>query len=38
MVAILEEYGVPVVNKCRKSIVNVVSASSAPDVPPGEID
>ncbi len=38
MVAILEEYGVPVVNKCRKSMVNVVSASSAPDAPPGEID
>ncbi len=37
MMAILEEYGVPVLNKCRKSVVEVVSASSAPDVPPGEI-
>jgi len=38
MVSILEEYGVPVVNKCRKTVVNVVSDSSAPDTPPGEID
>ena len=38
MVSILEEYGVPVVNKCRKSVVNVVSDSSAPDAPPGGID
>ncbi len=38
MMAILEEYGVPVMNKCRKSVVEVVSAGSAPDTPPGQID
>ncbi|SNZ07788.1 cell division protease FtsH [Persephonella hydrogeniphila] len=38
MVAILEEYGVPVINKCRKSIVEVVTDSSAPDAPAGAIE
>ncbi|WP_457636257.1 ATP-dependent zinc metalloprotease FtsH [Persephonella sp.] len=38
MVAILEEYGVPVINKCRKSIVEVVSDSSAPEAPAGAIE
>ncbi|WP_029522801.1 ATP-dependent zinc metalloprotease FtsH [Persephonella sp. KM09-Lau-8] len=38
MVAILEEYGVPVVNKCRKSIVEVISDSSAPEAPAGAIE
>ncbi|NPA13042.1 MAG: ATP-dependent metallopeptidase FtsH/Yme1/Tma family protein [Aquificae bacterium] len=38
MVAILEEYGVPVINRCRKSIVEVISDSSAPDAPVGTID
>ncbi|WP_457639879.1 ATP-dependent zinc metalloprotease FtsH [Persephonella sp.] len=38
MVAVLEEYGVPVINKCRKSIVKVVSDSSAPDAPVGAIE
>ncbi len=37
MVSILEEYGVPVINKCRKSIVEVVSSSSSGEVPVGEI-
>jgi len=38
MVAILEEYGVPVINKCRKSIVEVITDSSAPDAPVGGIE
>ncbi|WP_297454028.1 ATP-dependent zinc metalloprotease FtsH [Persephonella sp.] len=38
MVAILEEYGVPIVNKCRKSIVEVISDSSAPEAPAGAIE
>ncbi|RMD46393.1 MAG: cell division protein FtsH, partial [Aquificota bacterium] len=38
MLAILEEYGVPVMNKCRKSVVEVVSAGSSPDTPPGIIE
>ncbi len=38
MVAILEEYGVPIINKCRKSVVEVVSESSAPDAPTGAIE
>ncbi|NPA16620.1 MAG: ATP-dependent metallopeptidase FtsH/Yme1/Tma family protein [Aquificae bacterium] len=38
MVAILEEYGVPVINKCRKSIVEVITDSSAPDAPVGAIE
>jgi cell division protease FtsH len=35
--AVLEQYGVPVMNRCRKNEVSVISDSSAPDVPPGEI-
>ncbi|MBK3332000.1 ATP-dependent metallopeptidase FtsH/Yme1/Tma family protein [Persephonella atlantica] len=38
MVSILEEYGVPIINKCRKSIVEVVSDSSAPETPAGAIE
>ncbi len=38
MVAILEEYGVPIVNRCRKSIVEVISDSSAPEAPAGAIE
>ena len=38
MVSILEEYGVPVINKCRKSIVEVVSDSSSPQTPAGAIE
>ncbi|NPA57670.1 MAG: ATP-dependent metallopeptidase FtsH/Yme1/Tma family protein [Aquificae bacterium] len=38
MVAILEEYGVPIINRCRKSVVEVISDSSAPDTLPGGID
>ncbi len=38
MVSILEEYGVPVINKCRKSIVEVVSDSSAPETSAGAIE
>ncbi len=35
--AICEQYGVPVKNRCRNKEVNVISASSAPDVPPGTL-
>ena len=35
MFAILKEYNVPVVNKCRKTEVTVISDSSSPDAPPG---
>ncbi len=38
MLSILEKYGVPVVNRCRKSVVEVISDSSAPDVPAGAIE
>lgn len=38
MVAILEEYGVPVINKCRKSVVEVISDSSSPETPAGSIE
>ena len=38
MVSILEEYGVPVINKCRKSIIEVVSVSSSSKASAGEID
>ena len=35
--AVLEQYGVPVMNKCRKTETTVLSESSRPDVPPGEL-
>ncbi len=35
--AILQEYGVPALNKCRKKEVTVVSDSSSPDIPPGTL-
>ncbi|WP_457621120.1 ATP-dependent zinc metalloprotease FtsH [Persephonella sp.] len=38
MLSILEKYGVPVVNRCRKSVVEVISDSSAPEVPAGQVD
>ena len=38
MVRILEEYGVPIVNRCRKSIVEVISDGSSPSAPAGTID
>lgn len=38
MFAILKEYNVPVINKCRKfENFNVVSDSSSPDIPPAEL-
>ncbi len=38
MVKILEEYGVPIVNRCRKSVVEVISDSSSPSAPSGTIE
>jgi len=38
MVKILEEYGVPIVNRCRKSVVEVISDSSSPSAPSGIIE
>ena len=38
MVKILEEYGVPIVNRCRKSVVEVISDGSSPSAPSGTIE
>ena len=38
MVKILEEYGVPIMNRCRKSVVEVISESSSPSAPAGTIE
>ena len=38
MVRILEEYGVPIMNKCRKTVVEVISDSSSPSAPAGAIE